>query len=70
MCGRLDVFWQNCWEANHCSRVKSEWRDNGNSDYPCSYIDQLNLILGVLGTPDDETLDRVGSENASEVISC
>nr|XP_018260885.1 CMGC/MAPK protein kinase [Kwoniella dejecticola CBS 10117]OBR83043.1 CMGC/MAPK protein kinase [Kwoniella dejecticola CBS 10117] len=28
------------------------------------YVDQLNLILSVLGTPDDETLARVSSEKA------
>ncbi|WWC91694.1 uncharacterized protein L201_006640 [Kwoniella dendrophila CBS 6074] len=28
------------------------------------YVDQLNLIMGVLGTPDDETLARVSSEKA------
>ena len=26
------------------------------------YVDQLNQILGVLGTPDEATLRRVGSE--------
>lgn len=29
-----------------------------------SYVDQLNLILNVLGTPDDETLKRMSSEKA------
>lgn len=33
-----------------------------------SYVDQLNLILSVLGTPDDETLTRVGSEKAGKYI--
>ncbi|KLT40954.1 kinase-like protein [Cutaneotrichosporon oleaginosum] len=28
------------------------------------YVDQLNLILGVLGTPDDDTLKRMSSEKA------
>ncbi|EJT49955.1 MAP kinase [Trichosporon asahii var. asahii CBS 2479] len=28
------------------------------------YVDQLNLILNVLGTPDDETLQRMSSEKA------
>lgn len=28
------------------------------------YVDQLNLILGVLGTPDEETLGRVSSDKA------
>lgn len=28
------------------------------------YVDQLNQILGVLGTPDDATLTRIGSERA------
>ncbi|OCF39165.1 CMGC/MAPK protein kinase [Kwoniella heveanensis CBS 569] len=32
------------------------------------YVDQVNLILGVLGTPDDETLMRVGSEKANAYI--
>jgi mitogen-activated protein kinase 7 len=26
------------------------------------YVDQLNQILGVLGTPDDQTLSRIGSD--------
>jgi mitogen-activated protein kinase 7 len=29
------------------------------------YVDQLNQILGILGTPDEETLRRVGSERVS-----
>lgn len=33
-----------------------------------SYVDQLNLILSVLGTPDDETLTRVGSDKACKYI--
>ncbi|RSH91880.1 hypothetical protein EHS25_009250 [Saitozyma podzolica] len=32
------------------------------------YVDQLNLILGVLGTPDEGTLQRVGSEKACAYI--
>ncbi|WRT70234.1 uncharacterized protein IL334_007229 [Kwoniella shivajii] len=32
------------------------------------YVDQLNLILGVLGTPNDETLARVSSEKALAYI--
>ncbi|GFZ48734.1 mitogen-activated protein kinase [Saitozyma sp. JCM 24511] len=32
------------------------------------YVDQLNLILGVLGTPDEDTLQRVGSEKACAYI--
>jgi len=28
-------------------------------------VDQLNQILGILGTPDEETLCRVGSERVS-----
>ncbi|EIW71999.1 hypothetical protein TREMEDRAFT_24574, partial [Tremella mesenterica DSM 1558] len=32
------------------------------------YVDQLNLILGVLGTPDDETLNKVASEKAAVYI--
>ncbi|WVF73096.1 hypothetical protein IAT40_007915 [Kwoniella sp. CBS 6097] len=32
------------------------------------YVDQVNLILSVLGTPDDETLLRVGSEKANAYI--
>ncbi|RKO94901.1 Pkinase-domain-containing protein, partial [Caulochytrium protostelioides] len=32
------------------------------------YVDQLNQILAVLGTPDDETLRRVGSERAQLYI--
>jgi hypothetical protein len=37
---------------------------------PChvSYIDQLDLILKTLGTPDEATLDRVGSEKACAYI--
>ncbi|CAB4442057.1 MAP kinase [Rhizophagus irregularis] len=33
------------------------------------YVDQLNQILGILGTPDEETLRRVGSERAQIYIS-
>jgi mitogen-activated protein kinase 7 len=29
------------------------------------YVDQLNQILGILGTPDEETLRRVGSERVN-----
>ncbi|KAJ3303559.1 Mitogen-activated protein kinase [Kappamyces sp. JEL0829] len=32
------------------------------------YVDQLNQILGVLGTPDDATLSRIGSERAQMYI--
>ncbi|CAG8484764.1 9859_t:CDS:10 [Paraglomus occultum] len=32
------------------------------------YVDQLNKILNILGTPDEETLSRVGSEKAQEYI--
>ncbi|OZJ06339.1 Mitogen-activated protein kinase SLT2/MPK1 [Bifiguratus adelaidae] len=32
------------------------------------YVDQLNQILQILGTPDDETLRRVGSERAQVYI--
>ncbi|TXT12913.1 hypothetical protein VHUM_01314 [Vanrija humicola] len=32
------------------------------------YVDQLNLILGVLGTPDDATLDRIASEKAANYV--
>jgi hypothetical protein len=28
-------------------------------------VDQLNQILGILGTPDEETLVRVGSDRVS-----
>ena len=28
-------------------------------------VDQLNQILGILGTPDEETLRRVGSERVN-----
>ncbi len=31
-------------------------------------VDQLNQILGVLGTPDDATLSRIGSERAQMYI--
>jgi hypothetical protein len=31
-------------------------------------VDQLNQILGILGTPDEETLQRVGSERAQMYI--
>ena len=30
-------------------------------------VDQLNQILGILGTPDEETLCRVGSERVSSI---
>ncbi len=33
-----------------------------------SYVDQLNLILGVLGTPDDETLTRMSSDKARAYV--
>ncbi|KAK4685937.1 hypothetical protein P7C73_g4198, partial [Tremellales sp. Uapishka_1] len=33
------------------------------------YVDQLNLILEVLGTPDNETLMRVGSEKACAYLN-
>jgi len=61
--------------ANHCSKAKS--RSPGfHIDLRCirltlaprSYIDQLNLILQTLGTPDESTLDRVGSERACQYI--
>lgn len=29
------------------------------------YVDQLNQILNILGTPDDATLKRIGSERVS-----
>ncbi|KAG2207388.1 hypothetical protein INT47_006863 [Mucor saturninus] len=32
------------------------------------YVDQLNQILGILGTPDEETLSRVGSDRAQVYI--
>ncbi|KAJ3223964.1 Mitogen-activated protein kinase [Clydaea vesicula] len=32
------------------------------------YVDQLNQILGILGTPDDEVLKRIGSERAQMYI--
>ncbi|KAJ3268165.1 Mitogen-activated protein kinase 14 [Terramyces sp. JEL0728] len=32
------------------------------------YVDQLNQILAVCGTPDDETLSRIGSERAQMYI--
>ncbi|RCH79383.1 Mitogen-activated protein kinase, partial [Rhizopus stolonifer] len=32
------------------------------------YVDQLNQILGILGTPDEETLVRVGSDRAQVYI--
>jgi len=32
------------------------------------YVDQLNQILSILGTPDDETLTRIGSERALRYI--
>lgn len=32
------------------------------------YVDQLNLILAVLGSPDDGTLSRVGSDKACKYI--
>ena len=31
-------------------------------------VDQLNQILSVLGTPDDETLSRIGSDRAQMYI--
>eukprot|EP00842_Homolaphlyctis_polyrhiza_P000966 jgi/Hompol1/1870/HPOL_002780-RA len=32
------------------------------------YVDQLNQILSICGTPDDETLSRIGSERAQMYI--
>ncbi|PVU95201.1 hypothetical protein BB561_001978 [Smittium simulii] len=32
------------------------------------YVDQINKIIGVLGTPSDETLNRIGSERARVYI--
>ncbi|PVU90944.1 hypothetical protein BB559_004382 [Furculomyces boomerangus] len=32
------------------------------------YVDQLNQIINILGTPDDETLQRIGSERAQMYI--
>jgi len=32
------------------------------------YVDQLNQILSILGTPDDETLTRIGSDRALRYI--
>jgi len=34
------------------------------------YVDQLNKILNILGTPDEETLSRVGSEKVSLNLLC
>lgn len=34
-----------------------------------SYVDQLNLILGVLGTPDEETLKRMSSDKARAYLN-
>ncbi|KAG8907431.1 hypothetical protein FRC01_007677, partial [Tulasnella sp. 417] len=34
----------------------------------CSYVDQLNLILKVLGTPEERTMQRIGSEKAQAYI--
>jgi mitogen-activated protein kinase 7 len=32
------------------------------------YVDQLNLILNMLGTPTEDTLRRVGSPRAQESV--
>lgn len=32
------------------------------------YVDQLNQILGILGTPSDEVLSRIASERAEKYI--
>lgn len=32
------------------------------------YVDQLNQILQILGTPDEATLRRVGSERVSSAL--
>lgn len=37
----------------------------GRNLYLLIDVDQLNQILGILGTPDEETLCRVGSERVS-----
>ena len=33
------------------------------------YVDQLNQIIGVLGTPDDSTMRRIGSERVSFMVT-
>lgn len=38
------------------------WNDWLNADTVYSYVDQLNLILKVLGTPEERTMQRIGSE--------
>jgi hypothetical protein len=34
------------------------------------YVDQLNLILGILGTPGDDVLTRIASDRAESVCFC
>lgn len=72
--GPLAVSLPNCSGANPSSRAKSEV-DQGfcqgrllTQTLPTSYIDQLNLILGILGTPEDETLQRIASERAGAYL--
>ena len=46
---------------NHCSK-------GGIVDFVDLDVDQLNQILSVCGTPDDETLERLGSARAQVYI--
>lgn len=66
-CGQSDASSPSCWAANQFSRAKSTFGvvDAGLTS---SYVDQLNLILGVLGTPDEETLKRMSSDKARAYV--
>lgn len=39
-----------------------------NSAYFILVVDQLNQILYILGTPDDDTLNRIGSDRVSTFL--
>ena len=48
------------------SCIKETKREDSRSITIVLDVDQLNKILGILGTPDEETLCRVGSERVRE----
>jgi hypothetical protein len=48
------------------SCIKEREREDSKSITIVLDVDQLNQILGILGTPDEETLCRVGSERVRE----
>lgn len=68
ICGPLGVYLLSCSGESRYSKAKS-------TPFPTiyiahhlklldSYVDQLNQILQILGTPSDETMERIGSPKA------